>query len=236
MWSSVASTLFVKKTVFFLTKLCCHLVKGLLTISVRAYICILVFVFFAMSHGLWYLSSLTMDQTHTPAVKAPSANHQTAREFPGFSILFCSSLMPACSRLLLLMISLLIFSICSSISFSILCLPGNLSISFICFVSIQLFIVFPYNPFHFFKFCKCLFSLACLAKDLPILLIFSRKQLPVYWFFFFFLLFFYLLKKQPEENKTCLLSTEDLLAYRGRTPTNTEPKDTTLKMAALNFF
>ena len=59
MWSSVASTLFVKKTVFFLTKLCCHLVKGLLTISVRAYICILIFVFFAMSHGLWYLSSLT---------------------------------------------------------------------------------------------------------------------------------------------------------------------------------
>lgn len=59
-------------------------------------------------------------------------------------------------------------------------------------------------------------------------------------------MFFYLLKtgnkeknliKQPEENKTCLLSVEDLLAYkRKKNTTNTELKDTTLKIAALNFF
>ena len=33
--------------------------------------------------GLQDLSSLTRDQTQAPAVKAPSPNHWTTREFPG---------------------------------------------------------------------------------------------------------------------------------------------------------
>ena len=39
------------------------------------------FFFFAMPRGLWDLSSPTRDRTQAPAVKAPSPNHWTTREF-----------------------------------------------------------------------------------------------------------------------------------------------------------
>ena len=43
---------------------------------------ILFFIFLAMPHGLWDLSSPTRDRTQAPAVKVLSPNHWTAREFP----------------------------------------------------------------------------------------------------------------------------------------------------------
>ena len=52
----------------------------------------LVFFFLAMPHGLQHLSSLTRDWTWATAVKAPSPNHWTAREFPKlvlYLISFC---------------------------------------------------------------------------------------------------------------------------------------------------
>ena len=48
------------------------------------------FFFFWPRHGLWYLSSPTRDGTQAPAVKAPSPNHWTAREFPYLSQLLAS--------------------------------------------------------------------------------------------------------------------------------------------------
>ena len=36
----------------------------------------------ASLHNLWNLSFPTRDQTQAPAVKAPSCNHWTTREFP----------------------------------------------------------------------------------------------------------------------------------------------------------
>ena len=45
---------------------------------------VLIFFFFlATPHGLWGLISPTSDRTWALAVKAPSPNHWTAREFPG---------------------------------------------------------------------------------------------------------------------------------------------------------
>ena len=41
-------------------------------------------LFVAILHGLWGLSSLTRDWTQALAVKAPSLNHWTTREFPKF--------------------------------------------------------------------------------------------------------------------------------------------------------
>ena len=192
------------------------------------------------------------------------------------------------------------------ISVSVFCVCLGIR-PFVCFVSIQLFIVFPYNPFHFSRgwdgwmaspirwtwvwvnsgswwwtrragvlwfmrsqrvghdwatelnwsfvnvtsFVSVLDNLSLFSFPWPVWL----KTCQFCWFSqgnnfrfidFFFLLFFYLLKtsnkeknliKQPEENKACLLSAEDLLAYRGRrTTTNIEPKGTTLKIPALNFF
>ena len=40
-----------------------------------------------MLHNLWDLSSLTRDGTWTPAVKVPSPNHWTTRDFPGDGLL-----------------------------------------------------------------------------------------------------------------------------------------------------
>ena len=42
----------------------------------------LLWVFLAMMHSLWELSSLKRDCILAPAVKAPSSNHWTARELP----------------------------------------------------------------------------------------------------------------------------------------------------------
>ena len=41
-----------------------------------------LFIYLAMLHSLWDPSSPTRDRTWVPAVKAPSPNHWTTREFP----------------------------------------------------------------------------------------------------------------------------------------------------------
>ena len=46
-----------------------------------------LFCFLAVPCGLWDLSSLIRDRTQGTAVRAPSRNNWTAREFPGN--LFC---------------------------------------------------------------------------------------------------------------------------------------------------